>query len=188
VVATADPATLPGKTTWYLVTNLPRPGCPREEDSPWPAAPLAEIVRIYGIRHWIEQGYKQVEDELGWADFQVRSGIAIRHHQMLVNCAFSIFWDAWFRDHPAPHQPAAPRPGPGHGERVAARGHPPASAAVAAGTARDTRLAFPHESRCNAAGRHGPQRPRRRSYQALMNSVAADCGLHLLSGPRGYRA
>ncbi len=29
---------------------------------------LAEIVRIYGIRHWIEQGYKQVKDELGWAD------------------------------------------------------------------------------------------------------------------------
>jgi hypothetical protein len=26
VVATADPATLPDKATWYLVTNLPRPG------------------------------------------------------------------------------------------------------------------------------------------------------------------
>ena len=28
VVATADPGTLPGKATWYLVTNLPRPGRP----------------------------------------------------------------------------------------------------------------------------------------------------------------
>ena len=57
---------------------------------------LAEIVRIYGIRHWIEQSYKQVKDELGWADFQVRSDTAIRRHQVLVNCAFSFCWDAWF--------------------------------------------------------------------------------------------
>jgi hypothetical protein len=38
VVATADPATLPGKATWYLVTSLPRPGGPREAESPHPAA------------------------------------------------------------------------------------------------------------------------------------------------------
>ena len=61
VVATAGPGTLPGKATWYLATNLPRPGGPRDGDSPHPAADLAEIVRIYGIRHWIEQGYKQVK-------------------------------------------------------------------------------------------------------------------------------
>jgi hypothetical protein len=48
VVATADPATLPPKATWYLVTNLPRPGGPREAGSPHPAAGLAEITRIYG--------------------------------------------------------------------------------------------------------------------------------------------
>ena len=87
VVATADPATLPEKATWYLVTNLPRPGGPRQADNPHPAAGLAEIVRIYGIRHWIEQSYKQVKDELGWADFQVRSDTAIRRHQALANCA-----------------------------------------------------------------------------------------------------
>src|SRR5580693_5251943 len=56
VVATSDPAALPDKATWYLASNLPRPGGPREADSPHPAAGLAEIVRIYGIRHWIEQG------------------------------------------------------------------------------------------------------------------------------------
>src|SRR5215472_17339703 len=89
------PATLPEKATWYLVTNLPRPGGPREADSPHPAADLAEIVRIYGIRHWIEQGYKQVKDQLGWAGFQVRSDTAIRRHQALVNCAFSFCWAAW---------------------------------------------------------------------------------------------
>src|SRR5207245_8483960 len=67
VVASADPATLPGKATWCLVTSLPRPGGPREAGSPHPAADLAEVVRIYGIRHWTGQSCKQVKDELGWA-------------------------------------------------------------------------------------------------------------------------
>jgi hypothetical protein len=78
VVATADPGTLPGKATWYLATNLPRPGSRREDGSPHPAASLAEITRIYGIRHWIGQSCKQVKDQLGWAGFQVRSDTAIR--------------------------------------------------------------------------------------------------------------
>jgi hypothetical protein len=152
VVATADPGTLPGKATWYLVTNLPRPGSPREAGSPHPAADLAEIVRIYGIRHWTEQSYKQVKDELGWADFQVRSDIAIRRHQALVNCAFSFCWDTWFA-HPAPRGPAAPRPGPGRGERGATRRRATAGAVLAQGAARDTRLAFPLDRAAALVGR-----------------------------------
>src|SRR6266571_3330375 len=143
VVATADPGTLPPKATWYLVTSLPRPGGPREADSPHRAASLAEIVRIYAIRNWIEQSYKQVKDELGWADFQVRSDLAIRRHQALVNAAFSFCWAAWFADHPPRHDPAPPRPEPGRGERGAARRLTPAGTVLAAGAARDTRLAFP---------------------------------------------
>jgi SRSO17 transposase len=104
VVATTDPATLPDNATWYLATDLTRPGGPREHDSPYPPADLAEVVRLYGIRHWIEQSYKQVKDELGWADFQVRSDTAIRRHQCLVNCAFSFCWNRWFAD-PAPATP-----------------------------------------------------------------------------------
>jgi len=34
-------------------------------------------VRIYGLRKGIEQGYKQMKGELGWADFMVRSDRAI---------------------------------------------------------------------------------------------------------------
>jgi hypothetical protein len=143
VVATADPGTPPDKATWYLAANLPRPGGPREAGSVHPAASLAEITRIYGIRHWTEQSYKQVKDELGWADFQVRSDIAIRRHQALVNCAFSFCWAAWFGDHPAPRQTAAPRPGPGRGERGAARRRAAAGAVLAPGAARGPRLAFP---------------------------------------------
>ena len=146
VAATADPGTLPEKATWYLVTNLPRPGGPRAPDSPHPAADLAEIVRIYGIRHWIEQSYKQVKDQLGWADFQVRSDTAIRRHQALVNCAFSFCWDAWFADPGTPHHPLPPRTGPGRGERGATRRRAATtSALLAAGITRDTRLAPPFD-------------------------------------------
>jgi DDE superfamily endonuclease len=142
VVATADPGTLPDKATWYLVTNLARPGGPREKDSPWPAASLAEIVRLYAIRNWIEQSYKQVKDELGWADFQVRSDIAIRRHQVLVNCAFSFCWDTWFT-HPGPPAAAPPASQPGGGERGSRTRQAASAAVLAPGTARRARLARP---------------------------------------------
>src|SRR5512132_1885958 len=103
VVASTDPARLPGHSSWYLLTNLPRPATRRAQQ-----ADLADIVRLYGLRNWVEQGYKQVKGELGWADFQVRSDRAIRRHWALVACAFSFCWQAWFADHPA--QPAASDP------------------------------------------------------------------------------
>jgi SRSO17 transposase len=103
VVATTDPARLPGHSSWYLLTNLPRPSSRRARQ-----ANLAEVVRLYGLRNWVEQGYKQVKSELGWADFQVRSDRAIRRHWTLVACAFSFCWQAWFADQPT--QPAAPDP------------------------------------------------------------------------------
>jgi hypothetical protein len=110
VVATTDPATLPDKATWYLATNLPRPSGPHDtSDAANEAADLTEVVRLYGIRHWIEPSYKQVKDELGWADFQVRSATAIRRHQALVNCAFSFCWDTWF-DQPSTSDKTATDP------------------------------------------------------------------------------
>jgi hypothetical protein len=106
VVATTDPATLPRLTTWYLVTNLPRPG--RRRAAAVAPADLAEVVRLYSLRNWVEQGYKQVKGELGWADFQVRSDRAIRRHWQLVACAFSFCWRAWFAEPPpAPSPPDA---------------------------------------------------------------------------------
>ena len=89
MVATTDPAALPKLSTWYLLTNLARPASRRAQQ-----AQLAEIVGLYGLRNWVEQGYKQVKDELGWADFQVRSDRAIRRHWTLVCCAFSFCWHA----------------------------------------------------------------------------------------------
>jgi hypothetical protein len=59
---------------------------------PHPPADLADSNRLYSLRPWIEQSYKQIKDELGWADFQFRSARAIRRNQTLVNCASSICW------------------------------------------------------------------------------------------------
>jgi hypothetical protein len=117
------------------------------------------VNRISGIRNWIEQGYKQVKDELGWADFQVRSDVAIRRHQALVNCAFSFYWAAWFAERP-PQQDAAPQPRPGGGERGATRRRAATGAILAAGAARGARLAFPLDRAAALVGRHGRQRPR----------------------------
>ena len=107
VVATTDPATLPPLTTWYLATNLPRPGAPRATEAPFAPADLAEVVRLYGLRNWVEQGYKHLKQELGWADFMVRSDQAIRRHWQLVFCAFSFCWRSWFAatGPPAPARP-----------------------------------------------------------------------------------
>jgi SRSO17 transposase len=49
VVATTDPARLPGHSSWYLLTNLPRPSSRRSQQ-----ANLAEVVRLYGLRNWVE--------------------------------------------------------------------------------------------------------------------------------------
>jgi DDE superfamily endonuclease len=97
VVLTTDPKGLPDKATWYLTTNLPHPDSERAARSELEAADLAEVVRLYGLRMWVEQSYKQVKHVLGWSDYQVRSDLAIRRHWQLVCCAFSFCWWAYGR-------------------------------------------------------------------------------------------
>jgi SRSO17 transposase len=145
VVATTDPARLPKLSTWYLATNLPRPGGRRASAAAFAPAGLAEVVRLYSLRNWVEQGYKQVKHELGWADFQVRSDRAIRRHWQLVWCAFSFCWRAWFAEHPAQPaaEPAAAPTGAARGERTG-QPHTPAGAGLVAGdAAAGARLADP---------------------------------------------
>jgi hypothetical protein len=102
VVATTDPGSLPGHSSWYLLTNLPRPASRRAQQ-----ANLAEVVRLYGLRNWVEQGYKQVKGELGWADFQVRSDRAIRRHWTLVCCAFSFCWQSFLAEDRTQPEPSS---------------------------------------------------------------------------------
>lgn len=98
IVATTDPKELPDKATWYLTTNLPHPGSERARgEGALAPADLSEVVRLYGLRMWVEQSYKQVKHVLGWSDYQVRSDLAMRRHWQLVCCAFSFCWWAYER-------------------------------------------------------------------------------------------
>jgi hypothetical protein len=81
VCVTSDRRARPALSTWYPTTNLPDH-----------VTSLAEVVRLYGLRHWIEQSYRQMKNELCWADFMVRSDRAIRRHWALVCCAFAFYW------------------------------------------------------------------------------------------------
>src|SRR6266700_3491900 len=98
-----------------------------------------------GLRNWVEQGYKQVKQELGWADFMVRSDRAIRRHWQLVCCAFCFCWRAWFAEEAtAPLPPdAQPAPADARGEGARRHGRQARHRRVAAGAAPGARLAWP---------------------------------------------
>ena len=153
IVATTDPENLPDLSTWYLVTNLPAPPERPGLEAPFPPAGLEEVIRLYGLRMWVEQSYKQVKHALGWSQYQVRSDTAIRRHWQLVCCAFSFCW--YHASHPtaspthetkAPLEPDAPLPisvpavvaGTGKKNRRGKRDA--ASDVLAAGTAGSQRL------------------------------------------------
>ena len=99
IVATTDPESLPDLSTWYLVTNLPAPASRAGSEALFPPASLEEVIRLYGLRMWVEQSYKHVKHALGWSQYQVRSDKAIRRHWQLVWCAFSFCW--YHASHPA---------------------------------------------------------------------------------------
>ena len=91
VVATDDPGTLPGKATWHLATNMPRPA----------GARTAASTRR---RTWRDRADPRdpVLDRAELQAGQGRAGLgrvpgplhtAIRH-QALVNCAFCFCWAA----------------------------------------------------------------------------------------------
>jgi hypothetical protein len=163
VVATTDPATLPALSTWYLLTNLPGPQTARAAESPLAPADLAELVRLYGLRLWVEQGYKQVKGELGWADFQVRSDAAIQRHWHLVCCAFTFCWWAWFRG-PAGEPPA---PIGGDAARAPARTTPAAPSVAGRGE-----NALPADSPATRAGHAGRLAGHRAPGSELVGAVA----------------
>jgi hypothetical protein len=97
LVVSTDPAKLPDLATWYLTTNLPAPGSERATGGDLGSASVAEVVRLYGLRMWVEQSYKQVKHALGWSAYQVRSDHAIRRHWQLACCAFTFCWWAYGR-------------------------------------------------------------------------------------------
>lgn len=57
---TTDVQEQPPESTWLIMTNLA-------------GSIQKEVGNIYGLRTWIEYGFKQSKDELGWADFRLTS-------------------------------------------------------------------------------------------------------------------
>lgn len=92
VIATTDPSSLPEVSTVYLETNAPVPGTSWAQESKLHAKDIREVFRSYTLRYWVEQGYKQVKQHLGWTEYQVRYALAIKRHWHLVMCAFTFCW------------------------------------------------------------------------------------------------
>ena len=79
-VVTTDPVHLPltpPGTTWHLMTNL--------------SGKIERAVGItFGLRTWIEYGFKQAKDELGWADYRLTDAHSIARWWELVMCAYLL--------------------------------------------------------------------------------------------------
>jgi hypothetical protein len=70
------------------------------------------VVRIYGLRQWVEQSFRQIKGELGFSDFQVRKDHGIRRHWELVFCAFPFCWWAYTNTQQEEHERAFTDPQP----------------------------------------------------------------------------
>ncbi len=74
---TTDPKTLPIESTWMILTNLV-------------GAIERSVGNTYGLRTWIEYGFKQAKNELGWADYRVTDYPTIARWWELVMSAYLL--------------------------------------------------------------------------------------------------
>lgn len=72
---TTDPVTLPAATTCLLMTNLA--GNVRQT-----------LGNLYGLRTWIEYGFKHIKNELGWADYRLTDYPSIERWWEIVESAY----------------------------------------------------------------------------------------------------
>lgn len=82
---TNDPLTLPDNSTWHVMSHL--------QD---PQEHFDQIGNLYGLRTWIEYGFKQCKDQLGWADYRVTHYAQIERWWEMVSSAYLMvslqFW------------------------------------------------------------------------------------------------
>jgi SRSO17 transposase len=74
---TTDPVQLPPNSTWFVMSHLDE-----SHDS------VGQIGNLYGLRTWIEYGFKQCKDKLGWADYRVTHYEQIERWWELVMSAY----------------------------------------------------------------------------------------------------
>src|SRR5512143_3624492 len=73
---TTDVQKQPPESTWFIMTNLT-------------GDIQKEVGNTYGMRTWIEYGFKQIKDELGWADFRLTNYQEIEKWWEVV---YSTYW------------------------------------------------------------------------------------------------
>lgn len=61
----------PGEETWFIMTNLP-------------GNIQLTVGNLYSLRNWIEYGFKQAKNELGWADFRLTDYASIERWWQIV--------------------------------------------------------------------------------------------------------
>ena len=82
---TTDKTTLPDNTTWYVMTNLLD-------------TPPAIIGNNYGLRTWVEYGFKQCKNQLGWADYRCTDYYQIERWWEIVSSVYlmvSLQFEGW---------------------------------------------------------------------------------------------
>ncbi len=57
---TTDKDKLPDNSTWFIISNLP-------------GAIYKTVGNDYGLRTWVESGFKHAQNHLGWADRVTKS-------------------------------------------------------------------------------------------------------------------
>jgi SRSO17 transposase len=68
--------------TWFIMTNLP-------------GNIQLKVAQLYSLRNWIEYGFKQVKNELGWADFRLTNYASIeRWWEIVFSAYFLVSWQA----------------------------------------------------------------------------------------------
>lgn len=82
---TNDPEKLPDNSTWSVMSHLDE-----QRDR------FDFIGNLYGLRTWIEYGFKQCKDKLGWADYRVTQYVQIERWWEIVSSAYLMvslqFW------------------------------------------------------------------------------------------------
>ncbi len=74
---TTDPAMLPKDTTYFVMTNLS-------------GKVHQTLGNLYGLRTWIEYGFKHSKNELGWADYRLTDYLSIARWWELVFSAYTL--------------------------------------------------------------------------------------------------
>ncbi len=74
---TTDPETLPENTTSFVMTNI--------------AGKIKKILgNLYGLRTWVEYGFRQCKQELGWTDYRFTNFKDIEKWWEIIFCVYTM--------------------------------------------------------------------------------------------------